>query len=155
MIISDLIIAFKKAWHEINKDKIRSKEQIKAIKSLANEWKKRTEDIKNVENLLTINWKYLPIAQRKDYIQKTVDLIHYGFDVEYHKDGTRTYHGAYDYGLIKIYEYIYETLIYGYSDMKDFYNSKDYEYVNQIYENSINNINEKLKQYHILENNNG
>lgn len=153
-MILDLVVAFKKAWAEINKDKIRSKEQIKAIKSLANEWKERTDDIKKVEDILSKHWKYLPIKQRKDYIQKTYDLIHYGFDVEYHEDGTRTYFGAYDNGLIKIYESIYKTLINEYSDMKDFYISKDYEYVNRIYENCINYINEKLKLYHILENNN-
>ena len=154
MMLLDLFIAFKKAWREINKDKIRSKEQIKEIKSLANDWKERTNDIKKVEDILTKHWKYFPINQRKDYIQKTYDLLHYGFDVEYHKDGTRTYFGAYDNGLTKIYNDTFKYIVSQYNDMKDFYNSKDYEYVNRIYENCIGNINETLKKYHILENNN-
>lgn len=153
-MILDLVIAFKKAWKEINKDKIRSKEQIKAIKTLANEWKERTEDIKNVEKLLTKNWKYLPIAQRKDYIQKTVDLIHYGFDVEYHDDGTRTYFGSYGYGLTQIYNDTYKFVVYKYNDMKRHYNKRHYATVNSIYKNCIDCINEKLEKYHILENNN-
>ena len=151
-MILDLVVAFKKAWSEINKDKIRSKEQIKAIKSLANEWKERTDDIKKVEDILTKHWKYLPINQRRDYIQKTYDLFHYGFDVEYHEDGTRTYYGGYDYGLVQIYNDTYEYIVNQYNRMKDFYNSKHYEYVNRIYEDCIDRINEKLKQYHILEN---
>lgn len=153
-MILDLVVAFKKAWAEINKDKIRSKEQIKAIKSLANDWKERADDIKKVEVILSKHWKYLPINQRRDYIQKTYDLIHYGFDVEYHEDGTRTYYGGYDYGLVQIYNYIYRYIVCQYNDMKDFYHSKDYESVNRINENCIDHINEKLKQYHILENNN-
>ena len=150
MILFDFIKVFKITWNKINKDKIRSKEQMKAIKSLANDWKKRIEDLKNIENLLTINWKYLPINQRKDYIQKTIDLIHYGFDVEYHEDGTHVYHGGYDNGLIKIYESIYETLINEYSDMKEY--SKDYEYVNCLYENCIKKIDNTLIKYNIKQN---
>lgn len=154
MMLLDLFIAFKKAWKEINKDKIRSKEQIKEIKSLANDWKERTDDIKKVENILSKHWKYFPINQRKDYIQKTYDLIHYGFDVEYHKDGTRTYYGGYDNGLTKIYNDTFKYIVSQYNDMKDFYHSKAYKCVNSIYERTINNINETLEKYHILENKN-
>ena len=153
-MILDLVVAFKKAWAEINKDKIRSKEQIKAIKSLANEWKERASDIKKVEVILLKHWKYLPINQRKDYVQKTYDLIHYGFDVEYHEDGTRTYYGGYDYGLVQIYNYIYRYIVCKYNDMKSNYNTRNYATVNSIYEYCIDHINEKLEQYHILENNN-
>ena len=70
-MILDLVIAFKKALAEINKDKIRSKEQINEIKALMNQWKERASDIKKVEDILSKHWKYLPIKQRKDYVQKT------------------------------------------------------------------------------------
>ena len=147
-MVLDLFIAFKKAWEEINKDKIRSKEQIKTIKVLMNQWKERASDIKKVEDILSKHWKYLPITQRKDYIQKTYDLLHYGFDF-----GTTTYLRGYAYGLSQIYKDTYEYIVCQYNDMKDFYHSKDYEYVNRIYEDCIDCINEKLKQYNILENN--
>jgi len=154
MSILDLVIAFKKAWKEINKDKTRSKEQIKAIKSLVNDWKERGDDIKKVEDILSKHWIYLPINQRRDYVQKTIDLIHYGFDVEYHNDGTRTYFGGYDYGLAQIYDSIYKYIVCKYNDMKHQYNKRNYTTVNSIYENCLDHINEKLEQYNIKKNNN-
>ena len=48
--VFNFIDTFKVTWYEINKDKKRSKDQLQEIKSLANTWKKRAEDIKNVEN---------------------------------------------------------------------------------------------------------
>lgn len=154
MSILDLVIAFKKVWKEINKDKTRSQIQINEIKALMNQWKERTDDIKKVEDILSKHWKYFPINQRKDYIQKTLDLIHYGFDVEYHEDSTRTYNSGYGYGLVQIYNDTYEYIARRYNDMKHHYNKRHYEYVNRIYEDCIDRINEKLEQYHILENNN-
>ena len=70
MMLFDFIEVFKKTWYEINKDKIRSKEQIKEIEALANTYKKLIDDIKNVLDLLNRNWEYLPINQRKDYIKR-------------------------------------------------------------------------------------
>lgn len=153
-MIFDLIIAFKKAWGEINKDKIRSKNQLKDTKIFIKEWKERTEDIKKVEKILSKHWHYLPIVQRQDYIQKTYDLIHYGFDVEYHENGSRTYFGGYDNGLAKIYQLIHDYIVVQYNDMKHYYNKKNYEKVNSIYQTFIKYINEKLEQYHILEKDN-
>ena len=150
--VFNFIDTFKVTWNEINKDKKRSKDQMQEIKSLANTWKKRAQDIKNVENILKDNWEYLPVDQRKDYIQKTIDLIHYGFNVEYHEDGTRTYYGGYENGLINIYESIYELLLYEYSNMKNYYNTKDYNYVNRLYENCIKQVDQTLIKYNIKQN---
>ena len=150
--VFNFIDTFKVTWYEINKDKKRSKDQMQEIKSLANAWKKRAEDIKNVGHILKDNWEYLPVAQRNDYIQKTIDLIHHGFNVEYHEDGTRTYQGGYAYGLINIYECIHETILYEYSNMKNYYNSKDYEYVNRLYENCIKQVDKTLIKYNIKQN---
>ena len=147
--VFNFIDTFKVTWHEINKDKKRSKDQMQEIKSLANTWKKRAEDIKNVENILKDNWVYLPVDQRKDYIQKTIDLIHHGFNVKYHEDGTCTYYGGYEYGLTNIYESIYELLLCEYSNMKNYYNTKDYEYVNRLYENCIKQVDQTLIKYNI------
>lgn len=150
--VFNFIDTFKVTWDEINKDKKRSKKQMQEIKSLANIWKKRAEDFKNVENILKDNWEYLPVNQRKDYIQKTIDLIHHGFNVKYHEDGTRTYYGGYAYGLINIYEYIHETILYEYSNMKNYYNTKDYAYVNRLYENCIKQVDQTLIKYNIKQN---
>ena len=149
MNILDLVIAFKKAWGGINKDKIRSQIQLDEIKKLVDQWKELTDDMKKVEDILSKHWKYLPITQRKDYIQKTYDLLHYGFDA-----GTSTYFRGYSYGLTQIYKDTYEYIVCQYNNMKHYYNKRHYEYVNRIYEDCIDRINEKLEQYHILENNN-
>ena len=143
MTLFDFIEVFKKTWNETNKDKIRSKEQIKEIEELANTYKKLTEDIKNVYHLLNTNWKYLPIKQRKDYIKKTVNLINYGFDIEYHDDG------GYANGLINIYESIYKTINNYHYDMKSYYHEKDYSFVNRLYENCINKVDQTLIKYNI------
>lgn len=149
MTLFDFIEVFKKTWNETNKDKIRSKEQIKEIEELANTYKKLTEDIKNVYHLLDTNWKYLPIKQRKDYIKKTVNLISYGFDIEYYDDGRYTLNGGYANGLINIYESIYKTLMNYHYDMKSYYHEKDYSFVNRLYENCINKVDQTLIKYNI------
>ena len=149
MTLFDFIEVFKKTWYETNKDKIRSKEQIKEIEELANTYKKLTEDIKNVYHLLNTNWEYLPIKQRKDYIKKTVNLISYGFDIEYHDDGGYTLNGGYANGLINIYESIYKTLMNYHYDMKSYYHEKDYSFVNRLYENCINKVDQTLINYNI------
>ena len=149
MTLFDFIEVFKKTWNETNKDKIRSKEQIKEIEELANTYKKLTEDIKNVYRLLNTNWKYLPIKQRKDYIKKTVNLISYGFDIEYRDDGGYTLNGGYANGLINIYESIYKTINNYHYDMKSYYHEKDYSFVNRLYENCINKVDQTLIEYNI------
>lgn len=149
MMLFDFIEVFKKTWYEINKDKIRSKEQIKEIEALANTYKKLIEDIKNVYHLLNRNWEYLPIKQRKDYIKKTVNLISYGFDIEYHDDGGYTLKGGYSNGLIQIYESIYKTIMNYHYDMKSYYHEKDYSFVNRLYENCINKVDQTLIEYNI------
>ena len=152
MTLFDFIEVFKKTWYETNKDKIRSKEQIKEIEELANTYKKLTEDIKNVYRLLNTNWKYLPIKQRKDYIKKTVNLISYGFDIEYRDDGGYTLNGGYANGLINIYESIYKTINNYHYDKKSYYHEKDYSFVNRLYENCINKVDQTLIKYNIKQN---
>ena len=147
MSILDLVIAFKEACGKINKDKIRSQIQLDEIKELVDQWKERVSDIKKVEYILSKHWKYLPITQRKDYIQKTYDLLHYGFDA-----CACTYLRGYAYGLTQIYNDIYEYISCQYNNMKHHYNKRDYEYVNRIYEDCTSRINEKLEQYHIIMN---
>ena len=63
--VFNFIDTFKVTWYEINKDKKRSKDQLQEIKSLANTWKKRAEDIKTVGHILKDNWAYLPVDQRE------------------------------------------------------------------------------------------
>ena len=89
-MIIDLIKAFKDAYNKIYAEKITAKNHIKEIKELLKEWEDRNNNIRLAEKILKDNWHYLPIIQRRDFIQKTVDLINYGFDVKYNDDGTIT-----------------------------------------------------------------
>ena len=150
-MIIDLIQAIKDAYNKIYAEKIEAKSKIKIAKKLFNEWKDRANNIKLVENLLKDNWQFLPIKQRKDYIQKTVDLIHHGFDVEYHEDGSITYYGGYDFGLKNMYDRIVDIIKGNLKDMKDLYENHEYQKVIKAYDNCIDEINEKLVKYHILE----
>jgi len=151
-MIIELFKAFKDAYIKIYAEKIAAKKYIKEIKNLRKEWEDRANDITSVERILQNNWRFLPINQRKDYIQKTIDLIHYGFDVEYHDDGTRTYNGGYNNGLRYIYNDIF-LIVRGYlNEMKYSYKHNEYQDVISTYRECINKINEKLEMYHIINN---
>lgn len=150
-MIIELIKAFKDAYNKIYAEKIIAKKRIKEIEKLLKEWENRIDDIKLVEKTLIDNWHYLPIKQRKDYIQKTVDLIHYGFDIEYHDDGRCTYYGGYYYGLKKIYKNIVDVLQSYKNDMKHSYKNYEYDYVINDYIECSNKINLLMEKYGILE----
>lgn len=76
--IKDFIKAFKQAYCEVNKNKIDAKNAI-------DNYRKEVEVVKDVaENLKLINTKLklvyhcLPIKERQNFIQKTLDLFKYG-----------------------------------------------------------------------------
>ena len=104
------ILAFKEAYQKINADKIQARNHIKEMEKLQTHFYCDHQIALKIEEYLGAIWQSLPIKQRKDYVQKTLDLFHYGFDVKYHEDGTRTYYGGYDYGLTKIYNHLEKTL---------------------------------------------
>jgi hypothetical protein len=152
-MIIDLIKAFKDAYNKIYAEKITAKNHIKEIKELLKEWEDRNNNIRLAEKILKDNWHYLPIIQRRDFIQKTVDLIDYGFDVKYNDDGTITYFCLYNNGLKDIYNNICY-MIKGYlGEMKHSYKHNDYQDVIDTYQDCINRINEKLETYQIINSN--
>lgn len=151
MTISDLILAFNKAWKEVNKDKIRSKKQISEIGELVKDWKERIEDMEKIDKIILKHWYYFPIAQRNDYVKKTYDLIHFGIDVEYLDNGERYFEEC-DISLTKICSNIYITILNYFTHMKNYYHTKDYKMVNSLYETCMERINEKLEEYHMTEN---
>lgn len=76
--IKDFIKAFKQAYCEVNKNKIDAKNAI-------DNYRKEVDVVKNVaENLKLINTKLklvyhcLPIKERQNFIQKTLDLFRFG-----------------------------------------------------------------------------
>ena len=101
------------------------------------------------ENLSSI-WKDLPVKQRKNYIQKTLDLLHYGFYVTYHEDGSRTY-GGFDFGITAIYKSLEDYVNADIERCRAYYLNHEYQMVELVYNESIANINNKLVRYGILE----
>ncbi len=76
--IKEFIEAFKDAYNTINAIKIDAKKSI-------NEYSKEVDNILYASDslkiiLLRIEWiyNYFPIKERKDFIQKTLDLLRYG-----------------------------------------------------------------------------
>jgi len=148
-MIKDFLFILKKTYLEYSKDKRDAYQKIKEIESLQNEWKQRSIEMKTIENLLNKNWEVFPILQRKDYIQKTWDLIHYGFKVTYKEDGTRSYEGGYDFGLIQIYDSLSTICINRLQDMRREYKQHNYKDVVMYYNTCKEELIKKKQRYDI------
>jgi len=147
----DLIIAIKEAYQKIYADKLKAKKLIKELKDLKYHFHCDSRLSEKIEEYLGVIWHDLPIKQRKDYIQKTLDLFHYGFDVEYHEDGSRTYYGGYDFGLTKIYKLIENCIDDAIKTCEAYYSNHEYQRVELAFNESIMNVDKKLVQYGILD----
>ena len=146
----DLIIAIKEAYKKIYADKIKAKKLIKELNDLKLHFSYVSQvSAKIEENLLSI-WKDLPIKQRRDYVQKTFDLLHHGFDVTYHEDGSRTYCG-YDFGITAIYKSFENYVNADIERCRAYYLNHEYQMVESVYNESITEINDRLVRYGILE----
>lgn len=147
----DLIIAIKEAYKKIYADKLKAKKLIKELNDLKLHFCCDSQLSAKIEEYLGVLWHDLPIKQRKDYIQKTLDLLHYGFDVEYHEDGSRTYYGGYDFGLTKIYKSLENCIDADIKRCKTYYSNHEYQMVETVYNESIADVNDRLIRYGILE----
>ena len=146
----DLIIAIKEAYKKIYADKIKAKKLIKELNDLKLHFSYVSQvSAKIEENLLSI-WKDLPVKQRRDYVQKTFDLLHHGFDVTYHEDGSRTYY-SYDFGITAIYKSFENYVNADIERCRAYYLNHEYQMVESVYNESIAEINDRLVRYGILE----
>ena len=146
----DLIIAIKEAYKKIYADKIKAKKLIKELNDLKLHFSYTSQVSAKIEENLSSIWKDLPIKQRRDYIQKTFDLLHSGFDVTYHEDGSRTYSG-FSFGITAIYKSL-ENYVNEYIERcRAYYLNHEYQMVESVYNDSIAKINDRLVRYGILE----
>lgn len=76
--IKDFIKAFKQAYYEVNKNKIEAKNAIDYYHKEIDVVKKVAEDLKLIHTKLESVHRCLPIKERQDFIQKTLDLFKYG-----------------------------------------------------------------------------
>ena len=148
-MIKDFILALIDAYKKLYADKLQAIEYIKELNKLKLHYSDTKTKLQNIEDYLKTIWNDLPIDQRKDYIQKTYDLIHYGFNVKYHKDGTRTY-GGFRYGMISMYEYLIKLVERKIIECKNHYKHQEYPEIATIYNETKKKLNEELISYGIL-----
>lgn len=140
----DLIIAIKEAYQKIYADKIKAKQLINNLKELKKEYSECNEKSQLIEKYLVDIWQYLPIEQRKDYVQKTADLLHYAFDL---KNKNVIGFG----GMTKFFQNVAAELEAEIEICKEYYNNHEYFEVIEEYSNTIYNLNKKLIKLGIKE----
>lgn len=78
MKIKEFIKAFKDAYNTINVNKINAKKAIDGYSTKVDHIIYVSDSLKIILERLEAIYSYLPIKERQDFIQKTVDLIRYG-----------------------------------------------------------------------------
>ena len=78
MKIKEFIKAFKDAYNTINVNKINAKKAIDDYSKEVDHIIYVSDSLKIILERLEAIYSYLPIKERQDFIQKTVDLIRYG-----------------------------------------------------------------------------
>lgn len=117
MMLLELI---ERTWEELRKEKNEAKQVLKDIQVVVDHWERMWETAENIEKELSEIYYELPESQRQDYIQKTLDLLKYGFDidVEWRPDG-----------FIDIFHYIYTVCLSYQEQAEKLYKEKDYKSV--------------------------
>ena len=76
--IKEFIEAFKDAYYTININKFNAKEAIEDYRKEVKQFSDIAKMMNNLYDDLTDAYRYFPIKERCDFIQKTVDLLRYG-----------------------------------------------------------------------------
>ena len=76
--IKDFIKVFKQAYYEVNKNKIDAKNAIDNYRKEVDVVKEVAKDLKLIHTKLESVYRCLPIKERQNFIQKTLDLFKYG-----------------------------------------------------------------------------
>ena len=99
------------------KEKNEAKKVLKDIQVVVEHWERMWKTAENIEKELSAIYSDLPESQRQDYVQKTMELLKYGFDID------TEYNGG---GYIDIFKNIY-IFCEGYQyRAKTLYNEKNY-----------------------------
>lgn len=127
--------ALKEAYKRVNCEKLEAKKHLKEVKKIISDLQKKVKCMKTAYDALSDVYLYLPLTQRLNYIQKTLDLFEYGYIYNYDDTGNliemdSTKLGN---GYIKIFKkHIYD-LENIYTNMKRHYSKGDYVLVNDEY----------------------
>ena len=94
-MIKELIIAWTKAYKEVNADKLKAKECIENAKQMKKNWVLKQDEVRIALKILGNLYLSLPKEPRKNCVQGTIDLLQYGIGVP---------RNNYKDGLIKLYQ---------------------------------------------------
>lgn len=78
MKIKEFIKAFKDAYYAININRFNAKNAIEDYRKEVEKFSNVAKMMNNLYDNLTDAYKYFPIKDRYDFIQKTIDLLKYG-----------------------------------------------------------------------------
>lgn len=142
--IKEFIKIFKYTWHKYYEDKECAK---KCVESLHNLYIRRKEDANKsilIRKYLKHIWIYLPMKQRVDYIQKTLDLLEYGIHYEYDENNKSIGNPKYNdgHGLCDQYEYLANYLKKQYLKVKNAYKQKNYVEIHSIHKETYEYLND-------------
>jgi len=140
-MIKELIIAYIKAYKEVNAEKIKAKECIGYAKQMKKNWVLKQDEVRIALKILSHLYLSLPKEPRKNCVQGTIDLLQYGIGVPRNnrKDG-----------LIKLYQ---EDII-NYIDTylkhaKKQYKKNNYDEVIKKYDDLIKMVKEQLNIWNV------
>ena len=138
--IRDFIVAYKTAYSA----RISAKDKIKMMKVQHKKFRQLHELCKRIEKDLGDIYHFCPTNQRQDFIQKTLDFFHYGFDILYKKDGRTTYFGGRDYGWTRRIGDIESHIAFAISDSWTDYSNSRYNEIEQRYNDLLKWIDNEL-----------
>ena len=131
-MITEFIKAFKRAYQEINYEKLVAKGQIKDLQNWYKKYADLVEKLEQIYNDLCSVYTNLPLIPRQDYVQKTLDLIN------------KT--PVYKYDVYHCYNHIKVELERTIDAMKQYYANKDYESMTNMYNKTCEYITNKIEQ---------
>ena len=123
-MIWEFIKAYKEAYTKVYNNRIIAKSDIKKVKHIIKSYETVKNKAKNIKKLLYDINGFLPIKQRADYVQKTLDLLMYGFDVNASSEN----------GMIGNYRYIETEAKHYLERMEKAFSKHNYKEVNEIYD---------------------
>ena len=142
--LKDIWIVFRKAYNEHFALKLKAFDAIKECESKLDSIDRvcylLDETYRNLDEL----YLQLPIKERQDFIQSTLDLIRYG--VRTNEDGSFS-----GYGFNEIYHNLYRKLKSDYKYIKKLYKEKRYDDVIEQADDLLERVNNFYLEYNITE----
>lgn len=136
-MIKELIIAWTKAYKEVNAERLKAKECIENAKQMKKNWVLKQDEVRIALKILGNLYLSLPKEPRKNCVQGTIDLLQYGIGVP---------HNNWKDGIIKLYqENVIDKIDRYIKYANKQYKKNNYNEVIKNYDDLIENVKEQLK----------